>query len=527
MIALSVFVGGAVAAETTAAQSATVVVAADGSGDYSSIQAAVDAAGDGDRIEVRPGTYSETVDIRKNVTLVAPQGATISNTSATTRNVGIQIYDAAAPEIRGVTITGWRFGVAAVRTTGDWSLQRVTITNTESHGITLDQSTGSWVIQDATIRNTGGYGIDAFQTEGAGQIVNVTISDTDSGGINLRETSGDWTVTDTTVRQVNTDAIEAGVSSGDWLVADTVIRDAGEDAVAAERTPKNWTVRNLTVDGVDDGIDAENATGAWTVTESRFTNIGDNGVEAENTAGPWTIHESRFTNTNDGIVAAGAAVKGNATQNYWGAADGPSGDFPGSGEPAVGNVTVDPFYVDIGLTTLSSAQPTVSPSVSAPNEVVGNPGDQVQVQFTLSNVSGQSGVTLDLTSVPQQLTVNESASTTSGTFESNGQRLVVSSPSGGLTPTIAFDIAQSANSSATFTIEVELLDETDSVTDSVSIEVGDVQQGLDRFDRDGSDTISGREVLEAISAFERGEISGREVLRIISAFEQGTVPSQL
>lgn len=51
------------------AEAATHVVAADGSGDFSTIGAAVDAAADGDTILVRPGTYTESVTIEKDITL--------------------------------------------------------------------------------------------------------------------------------------------------------------------------------------------------------------------------------------------------------------------------------------------------------------------------------------------------------------------------------------------------------------------------------------------------------------------------
>ena len=141
--------------------------------------------------------------------------------------------------------------------------------------------------------------------------------------------------------------------------------------------------------------------------------------------------------------------------------------------------------------TLPQSQPESEPQleIGATVKQSGSPGRQAQVQYTLSSVSGQSSVALELTSVPQQLTVNQSASTTSGTFESNGQRLVFSSPNEELTPTIVFNIAESADSSATFSINGELLNETSSVTDSVRVEVGNISI-VDKFDEDGNGDIS-------------------------------------
>lgn len=51
------------------AEAPTHVVAADGSGDFSTIQAAVEAAVAGDTIAVRPGTYTEVVTVDKDLTL--------------------------------------------------------------------------------------------------------------------------------------------------------------------------------------------------------------------------------------------------------------------------------------------------------------------------------------------------------------------------------------------------------------------------------------------------------------------------
>ena len=47
-----------------------IVVAADGSGDYASIDAAVLAVDTGKRISVRPGTYQETVVLDRSIEIV-------------------------------------------------------------------------------------------------------------------------------------------------------------------------------------------------------------------------------------------------------------------------------------------------------------------------------------------------------------------------------------------------------------------------------------------------------------------------
>ncbi|NIA11877.1 MAG: hypothetical protein GWP10_19660 [Nitrospiraceae bacterium] len=59
-----------------AAAGGTWVVDDDGGADFTSIQAAVDAASAGDTIEVRSGTYVENVDVDKRLTLVG-EGADV------------------------------------------------------------------------------------------------------------------------------------------------------------------------------------------------------------------------------------------------------------------------------------------------------------------------------------------------------------------------------------------------------------------------------------------------------------------
>ena len=56
-------------------QAATITVDDDGKADYSSIQAAIDAANNGDEIIVSPGTYVETIDFNgKAITVRSASG---------------------------------------------------------------------------------------------------------------------------------------------------------------------------------------------------------------------------------------------------------------------------------------------------------------------------------------------------------------------------------------------------------------------------------------------------------------------
>ncbi len=69
-----------------------LTVAADGSGKYSSIQEAIDAAGEGEIIRIGPGTYEESLEIDKPLTL---EGAGWDRTTVKTQSVGAFVYEEA------------------------------------------------------------------------------------------------------------------------------------------------------------------------------------------------------------------------------------------------------------------------------------------------------------------------------------------------------------------------------------------------------------------------------------------------
>jgi len=70
-----------VLADEPAAQGGTIYVAADGTGDYTTIQDAIDNASDGDTIIVEYGTYYENVEVNKSVNLIG-KGAIIDGGDA-------------------------------------------------------------------------------------------------------------------------------------------------------------------------------------------------------------------------------------------------------------------------------------------------------------------------------------------------------------------------------------------------------------------------------------------------------------
>ncbi len=118
ILALSLGVVNTDPAPPDAAAGVTHTVAADGSGDFATIQAAVDAAADGDTVFVRPGNYVEAVVIakdiilrgdgrREDVVITAPEGGPMQFTGDGSKPYAILLDDSSAT-VANLTLAGAR-----------------------------------------------------------------------------------------------------------------------------------------------------------------------------------------------------------------------------------------------------------------------------------------------------------------------------------------------------------------------------------------------------------------------------------
>jgi hypothetical protein len=413
LIGISIALTGSVAA-----QSGEIVVAPDGGGDYESIQNAVDSSSDGDKIKIKPGTYNQQVEVyTKNVEIYAPNGATLANDSSITADAALRLY--ADVTVSGLTLTDWKYGINAGGSTSDWTADNLTITHS-SQGITGYGSSGDWTVEETTIHHASEEGINMQTASGSLTIENTEIVDV-GDAIDIEDSTGGLLIKSVKIKNVSDDAFDAanissdldfsglsitnvradgiyfdGTSSGSASIVDTSIQSV-RNGIHAERAPIHVTVTNLTVDEtIGDGIDASNATGDWDVSSSMFTNMNDKSIDAIDSRGKWQVHESILTSGGEGALDAwGAKRMINASHNYWGAADGPSETFCGSGGAIGGyNVTMYPYYTDSSLTTLSSATTggtvQIASSCVIPEDI--SESNEQGLVLTLSQISadGQS-----------------------------------------------------------------------------------------------------------------------------------------
>lgn len=128
-IVFSCFVlAAALGLSTSPLQAATLTVAADGMGDYTTIQAALDAAAAGDTVIVMPGLYQEDVTILKDritVSGIDPQSQAIVRSTVVNGEI---TSERAGTTVQGLSVVGMACGLSAlhdgdiegVQVSGDW-----------------------------------------------------------------------------------------------------------------------------------------------------------------------------------------------------------------------------------------------------------------------------------------------------------------------------------------------------------------------------------------------------------------------
>ncbi len=157
--------------ETCIASGNTIYVDASGGGDYTTIQAAVDAANSGDTIYVYAGTYNENVEINKNLTLTGQNKDTTIIDGGKSGHV-VYVYGTIGNvieiQISGFTIRnagGLGYDCVALSYVNNSSINNNKIMNSdESDGIQLDHCE-EITINNNIIKNNEGSGISLTLSE--------------------------------------------------------------------------------------------------------------------------------------------------------------------------------------------------------------------------------------------------------------------------------------------------------------------------------------------------------------------------
>ena len=138
----------------------TMRVGSGSSYDYSSIQAAINDADDGDTIIVTDGTYNENVDVNKSVTLRSENGSATTNINASDSSDHVFNVTVDNVTIDGFNVTGVTSSEVAGIYLGYSNNSIVTnnVVNNNSRGIVLDHSENN-TLSSNIANNNSYYGI--------------------------------------------------------------------------------------------------------------------------------------------------------------------------------------------------------------------------------------------------------------------------------------------------------------------------------------------------------------------------------
>jgi len=434
------------------ASAATRTVCASGC-DYTTIQAAVDAAADGDVIEVGGGTYAgATINTRVTIQGEGIAATTVQAATAFTLQAGGSGSTLRDMTVRGTTATGTSYGItAATGAVDDITLANLTVTNARwAIDVRNTASADGWTIENvtATGNNFGArfwghttnlvienshfdrndYGLYSQYTSRSGNVGVPSVFDgidVDSTTFNENSTKGIYleAVSDAVFSDVEIDGSgtiaeirPSGQENYPRAGVDINVKYGGFANVAFIDTRVTNTLGTaMAIKGRDDaenGYDVVPATltgvtlSGMTITGTRPTAhpealghgiaFGYNVIDAH-------ITGSRIVGNEGGgilsYVTSGSTI--DATNNWWGCNGGPgaAGCDSATVAPDGAPITTDPRVV-LGVSTpggvpVGGAVPVTASIAtnSAGGPVVGLPEQEIGLSTTFGELSTSGGLT--------------------------------------------------------------------------------------------------------------------------------------
>ncbi|ADI74068.1 hypothetical protein Metev_1193 [Methanohalobium evestigatum Z-7303] len=372
-----------------AVSAATITVDDDGPADYSSIQYAVNNSSDGDIIEVAPGTYSELVYMQERNDLIirstngseatiidAKQtGKSPLNSPGTPTHPAFYVMDCNNITIKGFTINDVILDANTneiYQSTDPYLMTPVLLYSSSNckvqdnilhnfyYGVFLSGEAGFGPCNDNLITNNkidgnklAFFGINLYDDGTVDGMENNIISDNTVQNCYYNIYAG--------FDAVNT-TISGNVVSGSPDLVDYFpsasytdppqeldngygIKVTG-DGLASDGTVGGQLIKGNIVTDCKTGILSN--TFNVTVSENIVCN-NNNGIGIDDYLHQVTGNEIHYNdirnNENYGIINI-AATDVNATYNWWGSNDGPSGEGPGTGDQVSENVSFEPFLTE-------------------------------------------------------------------------------------------------------------------------------------------------------------------------------------
>ena len=198
--------------------------------DYPTIQAAVNAATDGDTIIVRDGIYTENVNVNKSLTIKSEHGC--DSTVVQAANSNDDVFDVTTDYVNifGFTVEGatggWKAGIHLVY--ADYCNISHNIASNNLFGILLDWPSNINVINNIA-SNNGADGVLLRYSQMGGlsynNIINNTCSNNWNNGIDLEDSTGDNIINNTCLNNHNGYGIILWDSHCDTITKNTCLNN--------------------------------------------------------------------------------------------------------------------------------------------------------------------------------------------------------------------------------------------------------------------------------------------------------------
>jgi hypothetical protein len=367
------------------AESATWIIAKDGTGHYFEIASGINVALAGDTVLVRPGTYRENIRFRgADIVLRSvdgPQATVIDGSAADAPVVEFNSGESRACRIEGFTLTGGRGGGSFVgEKLGGGILVRDAEPTIVGNIITGNEVNGP---------SAGGVGGGIFCRAGfpdeskpermpliQGNVIRGNLSNGNGGGIGLHERAGAEIIANTI--EENTAAsgdgggiwilvrINPSISVRDNTISNNLAWDHGGGLYAASVTQQRLTIQvdgNLIHDNIAEGSagTGDSGGGIWLFctdgTVSRNTIVRNEGKGPGNAYGGGIVflhHGTPLVERNIislGVAGGGVLCKNGVTPTFrnnlvWGNAGGDALGECTDWTAREGNLTSDPLFCD-------------------------------------------------------------------------------------------------------------------------------------------------------------------------------------
>jgi len=328
IISLVLMTVGTATASTITVNNSTGTVA-----NFTSIQAAVDAALDGDIILVYPGTYSENVDVNKQLNITSTGGYAVTHVTAaspsdnvfevtadwvtidgfnvsgaTDRKAGIHLeYHSSDNTLNNNHVWNNQFGIHLDYLSNDNTLNNNHVSN-NLYGIYLDGSSNATLNNNHASNNTY-QGIDAVHSN-YNTLTNNTVSN-NSYGINLVFSRYN-TLTSNKVSDNNVTGIRLEFSYNNTLTINTASNNTEYGIILYDFSNNNSLTSNTVSNNTAGGIILSSSSNNL-IYNNHFNNFDNTVFSLFSTDNVWNSTKTAGTNIIGGSYLGG---------NYWAKPDG-------------------------------------------------------------------------------------------------------------------------------------------------------------------------------------------------------------